>query len=495
MSTDETLDTQAEDATDAENTTAVTDEHKMSLSVNIEDVGPCRKHVTVTVPRVDIDFFRSEAIAELSGSAQVPGFRSGYVPAKLLEKRFKTEIADQVKQKVLVISLEQLAEENDLDPINEPNLDVESIEIPEDGDFEYEFEVEVRPDFDLPDYAGLEIDRPTREVTDEALEAYKQRFLSQYAEREVVDAAAAANDYITAKVTVNWNDKQLAEWDDMSLCLKPTLRFQDAEISGFAELMQGVAKGDSKMVDVQVSLEAANIEMRGETVKVTFDVSEVRRLVMPEMTRDFFDRVDVESEEELTDRLRDSLERQITYDQRQSTREQVLAKITESADWDLPEELVLRQTENALRREMLEMQQAGFTTQQIQARENQMRSQAVSTTRQALKEHFVLDKIATKEDIDVLPSDIEMEVMMMSFQSGESPRRVRARLQKSGMIENLEAQIRERKAVDVVLQQAKFNDVPMEESHADEVEAVSQSICGFVEPTLQNALEQTQPTT
>ena len=487
MSTDDTIGTQTEDD-NAE--MAAVEEHKMSLSVNIDDVGPCRKHVTVTVPRVDIDYFRDEALEELSGSAQVPGFRSGYVPKKLLEKKFKTEIGDQVKQKVLVISLEQLAEDNDLDPINEPNLDVESIEIPEEGDFEYEFEVEVRPEFDLPDYSGLKIDRPTREINDEDVDAYKARFLSQYAERETVEEAAKEGDYITAKVTVNWKDKQLAEWDELSLCLKPTLRFQDAEIADFAKQMKGVKAGEEKTIDVTVSVESSRIEMRGETVNAKFEVASVQQLNMPEMNREFLDRLEIENEEELNDRIRDSLERQTTYQQRQSTREQVLEKITESADWDLPEELVLRQTENALRREMLEMQQAGFTTQQIQARENQIRSQAVTTTRKALKEHFVLDRIATKEDIDVMPSDIETEIMMMSFQSGESPRRVRARLQKSGMIDNLEAQIRERKAVDVVLQQAKFNDVPMEDTEEDDVEAVSLSICGFVEPTLQNALEQ-----
>ncbi len=141
----------------------------------------------------------------------------------------------------------------------------------------------------------------------------------------------------------------------------------------------------------------------------------------------------------------------MTYEQRQAVREQVLEKITESATWDLPEQLVRRQVENALRRTILEMQQAGFTTREIQARENKLRQNAVSSTRQALKEHFILDKIAEKESIEVVPADIETEIRLMAVQRGESPRRVRARLEKTGMIENLEAQIRERKAVDIIL--------------------------------------------
>ena len=124
------------------------------------------------------------------------------------------------------------------------------------------------------------------------------------------------------------------------------------------------------------------------------------------------------------------------------------------------------------------MEQAGFTTQQILARENQLRQNAVTSTRQALKEHFVLDKIAEHEKIEVTPVDIESEIQMMAIQRGENPRRVRARLIKSGVIENLEAQIRERKAVDVVLKSAVYKDVAVPQTQSDDVQALSISVCG-----------------
>ena len=454
------------------------EEFRLSLDVEISDAGPCKKHVRVTVSRSDIDALRSQAVNELSDSAQVPGFRVGHVPRRLLERKFKSEITDQIKQKVLVGSLEQLSEKNDIDPINEPNLDIEDLEIPDDEDFEYEFDVEVRPEFELPDYSGLEIKRPTGEVTDEDVERYKRRYLAQYGEKTETDSPAEPDDHVTADISVTRDGEKVASASGLSIQIRPTLHFHDAEITGFDKLMTGVVPGDTREVDVQVSLEAPNIEMRGETVPVSLAVTSVRRLQLPEQNRDFFDRIGVDSEEDLTNNIRETLERQITYQQRQATRQQVLEKITESADWDLPEELVLRQAENALRRETLEMQQAGFTPQQVQARENEMRQNAVSTTRQALKEHFVLDKIATKENIEATPADVDGEILLMAMQSGESSRRVRARLQKTGLIENLEAQIRERKAVDWVLQQAEFKDIAMGPAADDSVQAVSFSVCG-----------------
>ncbi len=89
----------------------------------------------------------------MAEKAQVPGFRVGKVPRALLEKRFKSEIAGDIKQKVLLASLEQLSDEYSIEPISEPRIDVDSLDIPDAGDFHYEFEVEVRPDFELPDYA------------------------------------------------------------------------------------------------------------------------------------------------------------------------------------------------------------------------------------------------------------------------------------------------------------------------------------------------------
>jgi trigger factor len=231
-----------------------------------------------------------------------------------------------------------------------------------------------------------------------------------------------------------------------------------------------------------ISKEAGYVPMRGETLSVTFTVNGVQKFAAATLTPETIVQIGSENEEALRKSVRTVLERQVVYRQRQSCRTQLLEQMTESATWDLPETLVLKQVENALHREILEMKQAGYTSKEIKARENELRQNAVSVTRQAMKEHFVLDKIATEEKIEVSPSDIEVEIMAMAFQSGESPRRVRARLEKTRVIENLEAQIRERKAVDIALERAKFEEVPLtDELVADlSVEAVDDAICNVM---------------
>lgn len=457
---------------------------RMSLKVEIKEIGACRKHVSVTVSEADIRSIRDEALVELSQKAEVPGFRVGKVPTALLEKRFKKEIAADIKQKVLMASLEQLSDESNIEPINEPRIDVESLDIPETGDFHYEFDVEVRPEFDLPDYTGISIKRSASEPTAEELEEYKALFLESYAERVTVDQPAAAGDYVICDLKFEYNGKTIREIDEQSFRVMPQLDFQDAVLVGFDSLMAGAKAGDTRTANIQISLQSPIIEMRGEIVAATFKVTEVQESRTPVIDKEFCERVNAENETELEAQLRSAMTRQFEYQQRQETRQQVLEKILESADWDLPESLVRQQTENALRREILEMSQAGFTREQIMARENKIRQDALATTTQALKEHFVLDKIATAEKIECEESDIDREMLMMSFQSGEPVRRIRARLVKSGMIENLEAQLRERKAVDFILEKASFVDVPRQPQKLPGQASARFAICGNMDSSL-----------
>src|SRR5579863_4517644 len=216
----------------------------MELHVEIKKSGPCKKHVNVRVPRKEIERFYEETVKEYTSTTAIPGFRVGHVPSKLVEKRFRSELAAKIKQRVLVESMEQLSGNKDLDPINEPDLDVEAIELPEEGDFEYEFDVEVRPEFDLPNYDGLTIQRPLREITDSDVERQIENFLSQYGQLVPQEAAIEAGDVISASLESEHDGKKLLEVSDVSIHVRPVLRFTDAELNGFDKLIIGASAGD-----------------------------------------------------------------------------------------------------------------------------------------------------------------------------------------------------------------------------------------------------------
>src|SRR5262245_42122432 len=158
---------------------AAEEKPKLKQAVEMRDVGPCKKHIKVSVDRADIDNRLDEQYSKLVVDSSVPGFRPGKAPRKVIERRFHKDVFDQVKAEVMLQSLEQLAEENDVAPLSPPNLDPAKIEIPKDGPMVYEFEVEVRPQFDLPNYKGLKLRRPVQTFTDEDVAAEERRVLAR----------------------------------------------------------------------------------------------------------------------------------------------------------------------------------------------------------------------------------------------------------------------------------------------------------------------------
>ncbi len=452
-------------------------QEKLNLGVEIKPVGPCRKHVTVTVPEADIARFRDRTLEMFAEEVKVPGFRQGRVPLRLIEKRFQKEILAEVKQKLLLASLAQVTEDHDLDPIDEPELEVANLEVPVEGDFEYEFNIEVRPTFDLPNYRGLQLKRPVHDVTEADIDQHVQLVRENLGTQREVDAPVVADLTVDIDVAVRHEGQTIREFSGIRVRVRNKLQFQDAEMQGFATLMTGATKGEKRTGRATVSLEASDISLRGEEVDVDITVNQVIEIVPKELGSELFARFDATDEASFRASAKAAMERQVAYRQREQYRDQILAAITGSSTWELPEGLLRKHVDNALRREILEMQQAGFPWQTIAARENQIRQQSVTETRQAMKEHFVLDRIAKEENIETSPEDIEREILYMAYQRGESPRAIRSRLVKSGMIENLQAQIRERRAVEFIQEHAQFVDEPISLLSNLDVAVVQRSIC------------------
>src|SRR5690606_13972275 len=121
-----------------------------------------------------------------------------------------------------------------------------------------------------------------------------------------------------------------------------------------------------------------------------------------------------------------------------------------------------RQARRELERAVMELQSAGFGEEQIRAYENELRQNSMAATARALKEHFILERIAEEEKIEALPEDYDREIELIAAQQGDSPRRVRARFEKRGLLDSLHNQIIERKALALIRQHAKIKETPYE---------------------------------
>jgi trigger factor len=446
---------------------------RLDLSIKIDSKNACQRHVTVTVPREDIERYLDEAYSEMMGDAQVPGFRKGRAPRKLIEARFRKEVADKVKGELLMDSVGQVTEESKLAAISEPDLDPFAIELPEEGPLTFEFDIEVRPEFNLPDWKGLKIERPTRKFTDADVDAQMKELLVEHGRPELFDGPASKGDYITADISIKHEGEVVHELEEELIRLLPVLSFRDGNVLDFDKTMAGVKAGETRELKFRLTGDAPNEELRGKQVTAEFKVIDVRKLELPAMTPRFLDEIGgFESEEALRTAVRNTLDRQLEYAQMRRVRKQITAALTESANWELPQEMLRRQANRELQRAVLEMRRNNFTDAQIRAHENELRQNSLAETARALKEHFILERIAEQEKLDATDSDFDDEIELIAYQSGETARRVRARLEKSGNIDAVRNQIIERKALRLIMDAAKYADVPyeLERPHAEALE-------------------------
>jgi trigger factor len=435
---------------------------KIEQTVDIADSGPCKKHITVTIARSGIDKRFDEQYAELMSDSQVPGFRPGKAPRAIVVRKFKKEVQERVRAQLLLASLEQLADDFDVAPLSPPDLNPDKLDIPDTGDFVYEFDVEVRPQFDLPDYKGLKLTRPVHTFTDTDVAKEEERILSRYGQLvPKPEGNAQIGDYLVVDMTTNYGIEIIGSAKELTIRIDDTVAFRDGVANHFGEQTVGASAGDKKTVDIAMTAAVALDRLKGQTVQAVLDVKDVKKMRLPELTPEFLGNFGVQNIEQLHERVRVVLERRLEYNQRQSAREQVLAHITAASDWELPQNLLLRQARKALARRVMEMQEAGLSEEEIQARQRILQQDVVKSTVLSLKEHFVLQKVAEVEKIEVDDDEINLEIERLAEQTGESPRRVRSQMEKEDLLETLAAQLIERKALDLILESATYEDVPM----------------------------------
>ena len=196
--------------------------------------------------------------------------------------------------------------------------------------------MEVRPEFDLPQWKGLTIERPAREFTSKDIDAQLKKILAGRGRLVPFDGPAEEGDHITVNISLLDGDRVVHETREVSLRLAEVLSFVDGRVEKFAEGLSGIKAGESRTLPIKMADDAAEA-VRGKELQAKFEVLEVKKLEPPELTPELLIELgDFDSEGALRDAIRDSLERQLKYHQGQRARQQITGLLTAAATWDLP---------------------------------------------------------------------------------------------------------------------------------------------------------------
>lgn len=433
--------------------------------VAISDVGPCKKKVSIEIPQEKIKLALDNDYQELRKEAVVPGFRKGKAPMRLIEKRFAKDISEQVKLKLLADAVDSVTKEHKLDTIGqEPDIDVAAIALPEDGPLKFEYETEVRPEFDLPELENIPVEKLKVEVKDEQL----QEEIMELRKRAgywipVEGAKSQLGDQLIADVVVKVEG---SDEDDKKEATEITIR-QSGVVAGLpvkdmAAELSGLASGDFKKISIEVPKTFYDEQYREKKVDLEIKVNEVKQLQPAEMNEEFFQRYGVDDEAGLKAAIKENSEDAIERQVKAKMADDVRKYLLENTKFDLPADVVADQSARILQRRYINMMIEGMDREKIEAQMEELRTSSEETAKEQLKYFFVLDKIADKLDVKVSDEEVNGYIARMAAQRGKRPEKMRQDLLKDGSLADFTLQVREQRCLELILEKAKITEVEPE---------------------------------
>ncbi len=421
----------------------------------VETLSPTRAKLTVEVPFEELKPSLDSAYKKIAQQINVPGFRKGKVPATIIDRQVgRGAVLDEAINDALPRLYVQALQENDLQPLAQPEIDITRLE---DNDaLEFTAEVDVRPEITLPDYAGLEATVDDIAVTDQDVEEQLQGLRERFGTLVDVERPAADGDFVTLDLKAT-QDGELVEGGEAAGVSYQLGR--GGMIDGLDEALVGMAAGDAKTFPSTL----AGGDSEGEDVQVEASVLGVKEQQLPELDDDFaqmaseFDTVD-----ELTEDLRSRLANGKRLEQAAAARDAVLEKLLDLTEVPVPEAVVAE--ELTARRENVEQQLAfaGMTMEQYLDSEKQtvdeFEADLEKRVRDAVAAQFVLDEIAKKEEIGVEQQELTEHMLRRAQQSGQNPNEYVKHMMEHNHIPELVTEVVRGKALALVVEQAVVTD-------------------------------------
>jgi len=430
-------------------------------TVKIKDSGPCRKKITIEIPEETIKTSLGKEYEELRREAVIPGFRKGRAPIRLIEKRFGSEIGLQVKLKLIADASQAAIEANKLDILGDPDIDHEKVELPENGSMTFDFEVEVRPEFELPPLEGVEVEKPRVEFTDEEIDEEimdMRRRAGVWVPRE--GGKVEEGDQVIADVVmVIEGVEEHEKLDNVELVVHRPGFVGSVPVDNLSEILVGAEVGDEKKTSVEVSKTYYNKQYRGKKVDITIEIKEIKYLEPAGMDAEFLERFGVDNEDDLRENLMEYRRSQAEREARSSMAEQVHRYLLDNTDIDLPEDIVANQSMRILQRRYASMLMRGLSREQIEQQMQQLRAGSEEQAKEQLKLFFIMDKVADKLDVSATEEEINGHIARVAAARNRRPAKVREELAKDGSLAQFVLQVREQKCIEKILENATIKEV------------------------------------
>ncbi len=438
------------------------------MIINLEKIPDCKALLRLEVPSDDAKAERNQIVKLFAKQAKIPGFRPGKTPESLIEKRFKTEIESEFEERIVRQAM-QKAQEEKIDIIRISEIREQSHNI--DGTYTATIELITAPDFELPDYKDLEVQVPKIEVTDEQLNESLDQIRERFADYEDVEnRGLQMNDFAVINYKGSIEGKPVGE----VLPLAPAtlaqntgfwLKMNDESfLPGFCSPLVDAKLNETVSLNVTIPEDYQAEELRGQNIDYEVEIVSIKEQVLPELNDEFADKINPgKSLEEIKSALHEQMTEQRKGYRKEMITNQILSKINSDLDFELPKEMVMRETQSRVNDIFASNTERGVSEEELVEHQEEIIESAGQQAHSSVKTSFILEQIAEKEEIEVSQEEILERVSQIAARQKTSVKQLTKQLEKKNGFGRIYNGIRIEKTLDLLRDSAVIKEVEPEE--------------------------------
>jgi trigger factor len=430
----------------------------VAVESSLQEVGRHRVKVAVTVPPDEAKPVLDLAYRHLAGSINVPGFRKGKAPRKVIEAQVgRGTVLQEFLEHALPEFYYGALREHELAPIGDPVFDDVQVAEVEATGLSFTATVDVRPriTFSDQDYKGIRIERPVPSVTEAEVDEQLDRLRERFAELETVGHPARKGDYVLGDIRSYVHEEEIPELTGQDVLYEVGT---EAMVPELDKELEGARRGD--ILKLNATLPERFGDRAGQEVAFQVLVKEIKSKRLPALDEGF---AKTSSEFDTLEELRADVRKKMRRLKEAQTdariRDEALRLVSEKVTADLPDRLIDQETESRVQSARQRAELQGTTLEAVlqasDIEELQFRSDARAHAVRAVKADLALEAVARAEGIRVKDEELEQAVQALARELGRSPKEVRRSLDRTGQITSLAGDIIRDKALGIVVENAE----------------------------------------
>lgn len=421
------------------------------MEIEVTDAGACKKNLVIELPAEEAAREFERISQRLAKVAKVPGFRPGRAPVNIIKRRFYQEIKSELIHDLLHKSYKQAIEQRQLEPISEPRL--EKVEFDLGAPLRLELSFETLPEIEIEDYRGLEVKIEEQTVGEAEVDAELERLREQLAVFVPIEGRPVREgDLVSLDVEGSYVGGKAQVIVEKGRAYRVS---RDELHEAFLENLVGMERGEQREFTASYPADHPDARLAGKSVVYKVKVVEIKEKQLPELNDELAkDAGDYASLDELRSAIRRQLEERNQRQSEKEAREKLLGILLERHRFEVPEKLVGEQLRGMMRQLAATMARHGIDPKQVNW--NKVASEYLPLAEREVRSTLLLKHIARREGIEVSDEELEREFKRMAAESQLSVEEIEASQSGNDRMERLRERLRDKKALDFILENAKI---------------------------------------